>query len=158
MKSFTLPDVSDGDNIHATCVEVLGVGVLLVGKSASGKSDLALRLINDAGHQNKLVSDDQVILKTENGTLTAHAPKPLEGLLEVRGVGICSFDFIPSATVKLLVLLDPQQTSERLPDFSSQQREIAGINIPYITLNAFEASACLKIQQAVKLIGDRGLH
>jgi len=154
MTSFKLTDVCDGENLHATCVEVNGSGVLLIGQSAAGKSDLALRLLNDNHHQNKLVSDDQVIVYAENSTLTAHPPKSLEGLLEVRGVGICRFDFIPSTIIKLLVILDPHQTSDRLPNFSIQKRKIADVDLPYIILNAFEVSASLKIQQAVKLLND----
>ncbi|WP_040850329.1 HPr kinase/phosphorylase, partial [Nitrospirillum viridazoti] len=73
--------------VHATCVSVGGAGVLLRGASGSGKSDLALRLV-DAGAL--LVADDQVALAADPTAtlLTATAPERLAGLIEVRGLGI----------------------------------------------------------------------
>jgi len=71
--------------IHGTCVALSGLGVLLRGPSGSGKSDLALRLIDGGA---KLVADDQVELALDAaGRVMARAPATLSGLLEVRGIG-----------------------------------------------------------------------
>ena len=59
--------------VHATCVALDGAGVLLRGPSGSGKSDLALRLIDGGA---RLVADDQVALSAEAGRLVARAPAP----------------------------------------------------------------------------------
>ena len=70
--------------VHATCVAIGDRAVLLCGPSGSGKSDLALRLI-DGGAQ--LVADDQVVLRAEGGRIVARAPEALAGRMEVRGIG-----------------------------------------------------------------------
>ena len=95
--------------VHAACVEWLGAGVLIRGKSGAGKSDLALRLI-DAGAA--LVADDQVLL--ENGI--ASAPARLQGLLEVRGLGIVRLPFVEKTAVVLTIDLCSADEIERLPD------------------------------------------
>jgi len=66
-------------------VRVHGIGVLIEGAAGSGKSALALALL-DRGHI--LVADDAVELRGSRGRLTGHCPNPLQGLLEVRGLGI----------------------------------------------------------------------
>jgi HPr kinase/phosphorylase len=71
--------------IHATTVSLDGRGVILRGPSGSGKSDLALRLINEGA---LLVADDQTILFVESGRMMAQPPAEIAGKMEVRGVGI----------------------------------------------------------------------
>ncbi len=153
MSANTKPPLNEAETHHATCVDFNGKGVLLIGKSGAGKSDLALRLIKNNQHSSNLVtlvSDDRVCLTALNNILIASPPKPLEGLLEVRGVGLCHFDFLASTSIYLLVKLDKNKAVERLPDFSQQQDTIVGITIPYIVLNPFESSAPLKISAALE--------
>ena len=80
-------------NIHASCVAIGGRGVLLLGKSGVGKSDLALRLIAEGA---RLVADDRTILFAIRGALHAKAPETIKGLLEIRGVGIVAFPARPA--------------------------------------------------------------
>ncbi len=153
MSANTKLPLNEAETHHATCVDFNGKGVLIIGKSGAGKSDLALRLIKNNQHSSclvTLVSDDQVCLTGLNHRLIASPPKPLEGLLEVRGVGLCHFEFLASSPIYLLVKLDKNKTIERLPDFSQQQDAIAGISIPYIVLNPFESSAHLKVSAALE--------
>ena len=84
---------------HATTVLVDGTGVLLRGPSGSGKSDLALRLIDGGA---RLVADDQTALAVENGVLVAHPPRSIAGRLEVRGLGIVTVPWAPSAPIGLV--------------------------------------------------------
>ena len=70
--------------VHATAIAIGGRAVLLRGPSGSGKSDLALRLI-DAGA--RLVSDDYSQLRREDDTILVRAPKPISGLIEAREIG-----------------------------------------------------------------------
>lgn len=70
------------EKIHATCVEVEGLGVLLRGPAGSGKSDLALRLIDDGA---RLIADDYTDLTIEEGRIIARAPDTIQDLMEVRG-------------------------------------------------------------------------
>jgi serine kinase of HPr protein (carbohydrate metabolism regulator) len=136
-------------NIHATCVVLQNFGVLLLGKSGAGKSDLALRLIADRGA--RLVADDRVDITAKDGKIQASAPQILQGLLEVRGVGIIKTDFVPSAEIKLVVELVSSSTDiERMPEPSFYQ--IQDMSIPKICLNPFEISATAKILAALSLL------
>lgn len=82
------------ENLHASCVAAEGHAVLITGRSGSGKSDLALRLI-DRGFT--LVSDDRTILRKQDGRLIASAPDTIKGKIEVRGVGILEMETVASA-------------------------------------------------------------
>ena len=85
-----MPDLKISDNmLHATLVQLEQKGILLLGKSGAGKSDLALRLIENKGAV--LVADDVVVLQTENGHLYGQAAENLRGMLEVRGIGIVPY-------------------------------------------------------------------
>jgi len=130
--------------IHATCISLLGLGILLRGPSGVGKSDLALRLI-DAGAM--LVADDQVLLDPRDGRLTARAPAPLAGLLEVRGVGILPLPSSPAVPVALLADCVPPGRVERLP--APDRVMLAGVTLPRIMLAPLEASAPAKLRLAL---------
>ena len=91
--------------IHASCAAREGQGVLLLGPSGSGKSDLLLRLLD---HGFALVADDRVELSDG----MASVPVALAGLLEVRGLGVVRLPHLPSARVALAVELG---LGERLP-------------------------------------------
>jgi hypothetical protein len=97
-------------NIHASCVAIGTAGVLLLGKSGAGKSDLALRLIDEGA---VLVADDRTILFGRNGLLQARAPASIRGLLEIRGLGIVTLKSRANVKVSLVVRLG--QEDERLP-------------------------------------------
>jgi HPr kinase/phosphorylase len=71
--------------IAGTLVRIGGCGVLLLGDSGAGKSDLALQLL-DRGHQ--LIADDAVDVREVDGRLEGSCPSRLAGLLEPRGLGI----------------------------------------------------------------------
>lgn len=134
--------------VHGTAVALNGNGILFVGPSGSGKSDLALRLI-DRG--SVLVSDDVVILSgTGNGLTIGTAPN-IEGKIEVRGIGICTVQYVPSALLKLVVALS--EKIERLPD-ENRTIELLGVNLPLIELGPFEISTALKVEIALRHVVD----
>ncbi len=128
--------------IHATCVATDAGGVLLLGPSGSGKSDLALRLIDRGA---KLISDDQVAVRCEDGKLFASATGAMFGKLEVRGVGICDVPAQRETLVMLIVRLGDE--GERLPDTPTETLE--GIPLPLLTLAPHRASAPIKIELAL---------
>lgn len=71
---------------HGVFLDVMGIGILLTGASGIGKSELALELIT-RGH--RLVADDAPeFWRSTPATLHGRCPEPLEGFLEVRGLGI----------------------------------------------------------------------
>ena len=144
-------------NIHASCVVLADAGkafgapadagVLILGESGKGKSDLALRLI-ERGAQ--LVADDRTELFPENGALMARAPAALAGLIEVRGVGIVALPFVTKAGVMLAVELIEPGYVPRMPqkEFFMTPPELAlaeAARPPLIWLSALEASAPAKI-------------
>jgi HPr kinase/phosphorylase len=130
--------------VHATAVAIGGRAVLLRGPSGSGKSDLALRLI-DAGA--RLVSDDYSKLQREDDTIVVRAPKPISGLIEVRGVGILKIEALAPAPLALIVDLVAPQHVERLPEPCSET--IFGLAIPVVAIAPFEASAAAKLRFAL---------
>jgi RNase adaptor protein for sRNA GlmZ degradation len=130
-------------NIHATAAALDGHAVLLLGPSGSGKSDLALRLI-DRGW--RLVADDQVVLTLRGGHLWASAPPTIAGLIEVRGVGIVPEPALAEARVALAI--DLVAAPERLPE--PARRHFHGLAIPCVALSPRGESAALKIERALR--------
>jgi HPr kinase/phosphorylase len=134
---------------HATTVAIDGRAVLLRGPSGTGKSDLALRLI-DAGA--RLVADDQSELYRDAETVRVRAPATIAGLIEVRGLGIMRLDPLESARLALIADLLPSEGLERLPQRRTEA--ILGIAIPVIALAPFEASAPAKLRVALRGLAD----
>jgi HPr kinase/phosphorylase len=128
--------------VHATCVARDGRGVLLRGPSGSGKSDLALRLL-EAGFE--LVADDQVLLAREGGRVTARAPAALAGLIELRGIGILRLGHLARSPVDLVV--DLGGTPERLPE--DRPCRLLGTPVPRIDLDPWTLSATARVRFAL---------
>jgi serine kinase of HPr protein (carbohydrate metabolism regulator) len=137
------------ETLHATTVALDGRAVLISGPSGSGKSDLALRLL-DRGFV--LVSDDQTIVKKDGTKLVATAPPTIAGKLEVRGIGIVDVERAENAPVALVVELTSE--IQRLPD-DSRDRLILGVRVPLINVDAMAASAPSKVALALDRMGLR---
>ena len=135
------------ENLHASCVAVGGRAVLLAGPSGSGKSDLALRLL-DRGFT--LVSDDRTIVRKEGPRLVASSPAAIKGKLEIRGIGIVDVDRVVDAPLALVVELTSD--IQRLPD-DSRERIILGVSVPLISVDAMTASAASKVALALDRLG-----
>lgn len=135
--------------VHGACVMIAGIGVLLRGSSGRGKSDLALRLIDEGA---VLVADDQVDLAREGDGLVASAPAGLAGLLEARGVGLMRLPAAGSARLALVVDLVEAPAVERLPDPDSAV--LSGVALPRIALAPFEASAPAKLRLAARAVAE----
>jgi serine kinase of HPr protein (carbohydrate metabolism regulator) len=109
--------------------------VLIRGPSGSGKSRLAFDLImaGRAGlvERTVLVGDDRVHLATVGHEIEVRPAAPLVGLIEIRGLGIRSCDFVEHATVGLVVDLHAAD-AERLPPAESLKTSILGVEIPRI--------------------------
>ena len=146
--------------VHASCVllaragEPFGVppdsGVLILGPSCAGKSELALRLIERGA---VLVSDDRTELFAEAGQLRARAPAALAGLLEIRGVGIVELPRAAEARIALVVGLVAARDIERLPELTCYEPPAelhvrAEFRPPLLRLAVQEVSAAAKVMAA----------
>lgn len=140
----TTADRISSDRLHATCVAIGGLGVLLAGRSGSGKSDLALRLI-DRGAQ--LVADDCTLVVRRDGTLHARAPDTIRGHMEVRGLGLVALPVLDETILALFVDLD--SSGERMPS-EGETRHVVGVDLPALRLDATAASAPIKVEWALR--------
>lgn len=120
---------------------------MLRGPPGSGKSDLALRLI-EAGA--RLVSDDQTVLARRGAVLVASAPPSLRGRLEVRGIGICAIEALPSAGLSLVAELVPPHAVERMP--APAFADYLGVGVRIVGISPFEISASAKVRLALDMV------
>ncbi len=127
--------------IHASCVAIAGIGVVIRGPSGAGKSDLALRLI-DGGAE--LVADDYCDIVVRDGRLVVAAPANLAGKIEVRGYGIVELTFRKEVAVGLVVDLMPEAEVDRMPEAATCA--IAGVSLPRLMAHAFAVSTPAKVR------------
>ena len=118
------------ENIHATAILLDGKGVLLRGPSGSGKSLLALYLLDvfaARGRDASLISDDRVDIALEGTKVVLHAPATIAGLIELRGHGIVRRPFRSGTRLDLVVDLVP--ALERMPENDDFKCALLGVEI-----------------------------
>jgi serine kinase of HPr protein (carbohydrate metabolism regulator) len=118
-------------NVHATGLVLGSTGLILRGPSGSGKSLLALTLLEQwgaRGQKAKLVSDDRIDLEPKGGILTMHAPGSIAGLIELRGRGIVTRPFVGRARLHLVV--DLLERLERMVEEEDLVAELFGVTLP----------------------------
>jgi len=118
-------------NVHGTAIVLGETGVLLRGPSGSGKSLLALCLLDRweaRGLPAFLVADDRVEITEANGHLKMQAPRTIAGLIELRGRGIIQRPYRDGVRLGLIVDLVPELV--RMPEADALQTELAGITLP----------------------------
>lgn len=120
-------------------------GVLIEGASGAGKSDLALRMLEQGF---RLVADDRVVIWACGGALYGRAPRTLANLIEVRGLGICAEPALPLSRIVLTARCEP---AARLPD--PVHNDYVGLSIPVVSIQPLEASAPAKLRRALQHLG-----
>jgi serine kinase of HPr protein (carbohydrate metabolism regulator) len=140
--------------LHGTCVSVGGEGVLILGEPGSGKSALALRLIDEPGYgisgilqRSELVADDQVVVTRDQDRLLASAPATLRGKLEIRGLGVVALTTPLSAPLALIVKLQDDSAIERMPD--ADTFDILGLTLPLVEIDGKKPSAPARLRAAL---------
>ncbi|MDQ2893446.1 MAG: aldolase [Pseudomonadota bacterium] len=135
--------IISSETLHATSVAIDRQAVVIQGPSGSGKSDLALRLIDRGA---LLISDDITLIARVGGALRVRAPDTIRARMEVRGVGIVAVpqvDDVPLALIVRLVDVVP-----RLPE--RRARLIAGVEAREILIDPRPASAPILIELALR--------
>lgn len=139
LSHYLTKTLADFVTLHGVFMEVMGIGVLITGESAIGKSELALELIS-RGH--RLIADDIVeIYQTSPDTLEGRCPSLLQDFIEVRGLGILNIRALygevavkPKKTLRFIVHLEAPQDIhtagyDRL-HMQQDAQEILGVSIP----------------------------
>jgi serine kinase of HPr protein (carbohydrate metabolism regulator) len=132
---------------QATVIAIGGRALLIEGPPGSGKSSLALALIDRGA---RLIGDDSVMLETTTGQLFAHPHPNTQGLLEVRGLGLVHFDICDSAPVALVLSLDPEAMRHIE---AAETVERGGISLPLLRLWPDSPVLALKAELALQNFG-----
>lgn len=138
--------------IHASAVAIGGQGVLLLGRSGSGKSDLALRLIDRGA---TLVSDDYCNITPSDDVPIITAVSAIAGKMEVRGIGIVDVPYVATAPLRLALQLDAPVPRMAVEDSAIS---VGNWRVPGTALNAFDISAAIKTEILLRLTVDAGRY
>ncbi len=126
--------------MHGCMVDMRGVGVLIIGKSGSGKSETAIGLLERGA---SLVADDMVRIKYVGGELMATAPDLSRGYIEIRGIGIINVANLyglasirPEKRLDLVVTLKPQNDLNEVDRVGLQQKtfEVLGQQVVHVEI------------------------
>ena len=137
---FVSQEIAPNILYHGTLMEVLGLGIILIGKSGIGKSEAALELIK-RGH--RLIADDSIVLYKMYQRLYGRAPQHLKNLLEVRGIGIIDvakmFGIVALSDYKIIDFAVELVSVEEINQYAriqveTQYIEIFGQQIPIIRI------------------------
>ena len=128
---------------QASAVAIGGRALLIEGPPGSGKSSLALALIDRGA---VLIGDDGVMLETAGGQLLAHPHPETRGLLEVRGLGLLTYPVCEMAPVALVLSLD--KAAPRFVE-AAERTERLGIALP--TLGLWPDSPVLALRAELAL-------
>jgi HPr kinase/phosphorylase len=131
--------MTQSPSVHASAVLAGPRAVLIRGPSGSGKSRLALDLIEAPSTGllpfSRLIGDDRVHLEPAGGRLLVRPAEALAGLIEVRGVGVLRLPYEPCGVVRLVVDLAAMD-AERLPQDVGRKAEIEGVMLPRLAVAA----------------------
>ena len=137
--------------MQASAVAIEGRALLIEGEPGSGKSSLTLALI-ERGAQ--LIGDDGVTLTRvetdKDPQIIASPPPNIEGLIEVRGVGLARFPVAPPCPVALILQLTDM--TERLPDLADTSA-ILGCNIPALPFTPGTIAPAQRARIALEIHG-----
>ena len=147
--STPAPDPAPRILSGVTTVALGGGALMLEGPPGSGKSSLALALI-DRGAQ--LIGDDGVTLTRTDGRIIARPPPNIAGLIEVRGVGLVQVPLARPTPLALILTLGSGDVVERLPD-AATQLELLGIAVPRLAFEPGTIAPAVRAEWALAVHG-----
>ena len=132
---------------QASCVAIGSRALMIIGAPGTGKSSLALALIDRGA---VLIGDDSVVLDARDGQLIASPHPKTRGLIEVRNLGLIDMPVCEAAPVALVLRLD-----EAAPRYveGAESTQIAGITLPLLHLWPGGAVQALKAELALTRFG-----
>lgn len=131
---------------NATGVSIDGMSILIEGEAKSGKSSLALSLIEEGA---KLIGDDVVFFTLQNKRIYALPPKKLAGAIFIRGMGLLSVPYEHDLTeVKAVIRLVDKD------DILLKQKTIlvSGVEVPLFEFQKFDFALTNKIKAVIRLL------
>ena len=133
---------------NATCVAINGIGVLIEGTPKTGKSSLALSLIDEGA---KLISDDLTLLTLKNNKVYTALVQKMPGMLFVRGLGLLKISEVENQQVEIKALI---RLGDKEDEFLTQREFITvfGSMIPVFNFFQFDYALTKKIKAVIKLI------
>lgn len=135
--------------VTASAVIYRSAGILIRGAPGTGKSTLALTLIEDGG---RLVGDDRIHLGARDGRIIASGHGAVPGQIELPGRGIVERPFEPSVIIRLVVDLVPPDGFERLPEPDALTAMLLGISLPRQPVAANSPAAAGLVREALDAI------
>ena len=133
--------------IHASSVDINGKGVVILGKSGAGKSNLAIKLISMGA---KLISDDQTHFKFKENKIIISKPETTPNFIEARGIGLIKVPFVVSSKLFCFVKITNLELN-RLPN--AKNKYCFGKKIKLLEFNPFynnESALFMSIRYGVK--------
>jgi HPr kinase/phosphorylase len=140
------------ETVHATAVIVGADGVLIRGESGTGKSALALALIERGG---RLIADDRITLTVCHDRLVASAPQATLGMIELRGRGIIKVAHERATVIRLVADIVAEEGLERMPEEHQLSATIAGIALPRQPVPAATDQALRLVEAALNASKSR---
>ncbi len=131
---------------QAGCVEIGGRALLIEGAPGSGKTSLALMLIDRGA---RLIGDDGVTLSVRNGELWAAPPPNTAGMMEIRNIGFVS---LPTTQAPVALLIQAQDNAPRFVE-AVGKTDISGIPVPTIAFDIRGEAAAIRAEYALQMHG-----
>lgn len=144
--------------IHGTALIADGTGILILGASGSGKSELALDLIDQCRMRGKpamLIGDDRLFVEKRPDGIYASVPETIAGLVEVRGSGVHQIDHQPEGRIDFAVRLAEPEKALRMAE-NAPVEVLPGIVLPCLDLPQRGFSATRAVLARLGLYG--GVH
>jgi HPr kinase/phosphorylase len=167
LSRLLLEKLSPRTSLHGVLVQIFGLGTLIIGESAIGKSEAALDLVL-RGH--KLAADDVVILQKADNAITGQATAMGADLLQIRGLGIINIRAMfgesavaNGARIGLVVELEEWKQGKHysLVGLRERRYKILGCNVPYLKLpvkTGRNIATLIEVAARNQMLKNRGIY